>query len=65
MGFVLGFLMGLLAAFGLFGFLAYWVCTRSNTVAVAKYIDGIAQASARGPREPFSPNKDDKATERR
>jgi hypothetical protein len=45
MGFILGFLTGLLAALGLFGFLACWLC-RSNKIAVAKFINGIAQALA-------------------
>jgi hypothetical protein len=54
MGFVLGFLLGLLAAIAIAGGLAYWLCSRSNTVAVAKFINGIAQALAHRPRTPES-----------
>jgi hypothetical protein len=46
MGFVLGLLTGLLAAIAGFGLLAYWVCTRPNNIAVARFINGIAQALA-------------------
>jgi hypothetical protein len=46
MGFVLGLLTGLLAAIVGFGLLAYWVCTRTNNIAVARFINGIAQALA-------------------
>jgi len=46
MGFILGLLIGLLLAVALIGFLAYWLCSRSNTLAVAKFINGIAQALA-------------------
>jgi hypothetical protein len=46
MGFVLGFLTGLLAAIAGFGLLAYWLCTRTNNLAVARFINGIAQALA-------------------
>ena len=46
MGFMLGFMLGILVAFTLFGFVAWWVCSRSNSVAVAKFINGIAQALA-------------------
>ena len=46
MGFALGFMMGMLVAVALFGVLAWWVCSRSNSVAVAKFINGIAQALA-------------------
>jgi len=46
MGFVLGFLTGLLAAIVGFGLLAYWVCTRPNNIAVARFVNGIAQALA-------------------
>ena len=52
MGFLLGLLMGLLAAIGLFGFLTYWLCSRSNNVAVAKFINGIALALAYKPNTP-------------
>lgn len=45
-GFILGFLSGLLTAIGLFSFLAYWLCTRSNHLALARFIYGIAQALA-------------------
>jgi len=64
MGFLLGFLMGLLAAIGLFGFLTYWLCSRSNNIAVAKFINGIAQALAHKPKspEPSVPGKDGEAT---
>jgi len=65
MGFILGFLMGLLAALGLFGFLAYWLCGRSNNVAVAKFINGIAQALAHKPRppEPLEPGQNGQPAE--
>lgn len=46
MGFILGLLMGLLGAMGLVGFLAYSLCSRSNHIAVARFINGIAQALA-------------------
>jgi hypothetical protein len=46
MGFILGLLMGLLAAIGLVGFLACWLCSRSDNVAVAKFINGLAKALA-------------------
>jgi hypothetical protein len=46
MGFVLGLLTGFLAAIAGFGLLAYWVCTRPNNIAVARFINGIAQALA-------------------
>jgi predicted phage tail protein len=46
MGVVLGFMAGLLAAVAGIGFLAYWVCTRLNNIAVARVINGIAQALA-------------------
>jgi hypothetical protein len=46
MGFVLGLLTGLLAAVVGFGVLAYWVCTRPNNIAVARFVNGIAQALA-------------------
>jgi hypothetical protein len=46
MCFLLGFMMGMLAAIGLFGVLAWWLCSRSNSMAVAKFINGIAQALA-------------------
>jgi hypothetical protein len=50
MGFLLGFFMGLLAAIGVIGFLVYWLCSCSNHIAVAKFIDGIAQAMAHRPK---------------
>jgi len=65
MGFILGFLIGLIAATGLYGFLAYWLCSRSNNVAVAKFINGIAQALAHEPKSspPLAPAKNGQATE--
>jgi hypothetical protein len=54
MGFVLGILIGLLGTIGLFGFLVYWLCTGSNTIAVAKLMDGIAQVLAHRPQSPDS-----------
>ena len=56
---LLGFFMGMLTAFGLLGFLIYWLCCRSNNVAVAKFILGIAQALAhkRKSPEPPAPSK--------
>ncbi len=46
MGFILGLLLGLLGAIGLIGFLAYWVCSRPDSAAVAKFLGGIADAMA-------------------
>jgi len=46
MGLIIGFLMGLLAAVMGFGLLVYWLCSRPNSMAVAKFINGIAQALA-------------------
>jgi hypothetical protein len=46
MGFILGFLIGILAAIVLFGLLVFWLCSRPNSVAVSKFISGIAQALA-------------------
>jgi hypothetical protein len=46
MGFLLGFLIGVLAAIMLLGLLVYWLCSRPNSMAVAKFINGIAQALA-------------------
>ena len=65
MGFLLGFLMGLLAAIGLFGFLAYWLCSQPNSIAVAKFINGIAQALAHQPKSsaPLAPGENGKAIE--
>jgi hypothetical protein len=62
MGFILGFLMGLLAAIGLFGFLTYWLCSRPDGMAVAKFINGIAQALVeKKSSEPLAPGKNGKA----
>jgi hypothetical protein len=65
MGFILGFLMGLLAAIGLSGFLAYWMCSRPNSMALAKFINGIALALAHRPKssEPLAPGKIGQAME--
>lgn len=65
MGFILGFLTGILAALGLLGFLTYWLCSRSNNIAVAKFINGIAQALAHKPKssEPSTPGKGGEAME--
>jgi hypothetical protein len=52
MGFVLGLLTGLLFAIVGFGLLAYWVCTRPNNVAMARFINGIAQALAEHQQKP-------------
>jgi hypothetical protein len=52
MGFALGFTMGMLVAVVLFGVVAWWVCSRSNSVAVAKIINGIAQALASKAKPP-------------
>jgi hypothetical protein len=46
MGFVLGFLLGLLTAIGLFIFLVYWLCSRSNHLGIAKAVNGVANALA-------------------
>jgi hypothetical protein len=63
--FLLGFMMGLLAAIGLFGFLTYWLCSRSNNIAAAKFINGIAQALAHQPKspEPLTPGGNGGATD--
>ena len=51
MSFILGFLTGILFAYGLLALLTYWLCSRSDNIAVAKFINGIAQALAhRAPR---------------
>jgi hypothetical protein len=64
-GFLLGFMMGFVAAIGLFGFLGYWLCSRPNTIAVAKFINGIAQALAHKPKssQPLAPGKNGQATD--
>jgi hypothetical protein len=46
MSFLLGFMMGMLATIGLFGVLAWWLCSRSNCMGVATFINGVAQALA-------------------
>lgn len=46
MGFLIGFLIGMLTAMAMFGFLGYWLCTRSNHIAVAKAVNGLANALA-------------------
>jgi len=60
MGFLLGFMLGLFAVAGLFVFLVYWLCTRPNHIAVAKAINGVAQALAHTPKspEPATPGTD-------
>jgi hypothetical protein len=65
MGFILGFVMGLLAAIGLFGFLAYRLCCGSNNVAVARLVNGIVQALDDKPKssKPLTPCKDGEAME--
>jgi hypothetical protein len=45
-------LTGLLAAIVGLGLLAYWVCTRPNNMAVARFINGIAQALAAQQQKP-------------
>jgi hypothetical protein len=64
MGLILGFLIGLISTVGLFGFLIYWLCSRSNNVAVAKFINGIALALAHKPKssEPL-PSGENEATD--
>ena len=52
MGFVFGFLFGLLAAVALASAFAYWICTRSDTIALAKFINGVAQALAHRSKSP-------------
>jgi len=52
MGFILGFLLGLIAALGLIGFLIYWLCSRSDNIAIAKCLNGFAQALANRPKSP-------------
>jgi hypothetical protein len=66
-GFVLGFLMGLLAAIGILIFLAWWLCYRSNNIAIATFINGIAKAivsinGAKSP-EPSAPADNGEAME--
>jgi hypothetical protein len=46
MGFAFGFLVGLLAAAAGLGFLVHWVCTGPNNIAVARFVNAIAQAIA-------------------
>lgn len=56
MGFILGFLLGLLTAIGLTGFLLYRLCSRSNPIALARFINGIAQSlAALRPKSPAPP----------
>lgn len=59
MGFILGLLLGLFTAIGLFGFLAYRLCTRPKTAALAKLLSEIAQALANRQQssEPSAPGK--------
>ncbi|HZU34738.1 MAG TPA: hypothetical protein VFA18_02445 [Gemmataceae bacterium] len=66
MGFVLGFLLGLLTAIGLFAGLAYWLCTRPNHSAVAKVIHEFAVALAHRPKpsEETMPGNDGEEMER-
>ncbi len=52
MSLILGFFMGLLTALGLLGLLIYWLCRRSNNMAVAKFIEGITHAVAHKPKSP-------------
>ena len=47
MGFMQGFVMRMLFAFALFCVVAWWMRSRSKSVAEAKFINGIAQALAR------------------
>jgi len=64
--FILGIFLGILTAIGLILFGTYWICTRSDTQAAAKFILGIiAQALAHGPNapEPAAPGKDGEAKE--
>jgi hypothetical protein len=59
MGFAAGFMTGMVVTIGLLGFLTYWLCSRPNSVAVAKLINGIAQALAHQNRstEPLAMGK--------
>jgi hypothetical protein len=50
MGFILGLLIGQIVAVGLLIFLIYWLCRRSNNVAVAKFVNGIVQALMHEPK---------------
>jgi hypothetical protein len=45
-------LIGLITAIGLMVFLVYWLCTRSNNVAIAKAVAGLANALAHRPKSP-------------
>jgi len=68
MGFILGIVLGILMAIGLCGFLAYWVCTKADHIALAKAINGLAQALAhrpKSPEQPATPGKLGKAVEKR
>jgi hypothetical protein len=66
MAFIVGFLLGLLAAIAVFGFLAYWLCTRTNHIAIAKAVNGLANALATRSKsaEPSAPGRSGKATAR-
>lgn len=61
MGFILGLLLGILAAILLFGLLVYWLCSRPNSLAVAKFINGIAQALAHRKHVPDGATPEEKA----
>jgi hypothetical protein len=63
MGFLLGLLVGVVSAIGLFVFLAYWLCSRSSNMALARCLNGIAQALAHKPKssEPLTPGENGEA----
>ena len=42
MAFILGFLIGLMAAVGLAGFALWWIVLRANKEAAAKFLQGCA-----------------------
>jgi hypothetical protein len=65
MGFILGLLLGMIGTLTGLGFLAYWLFIRSNNLAAARFVNGIAQALAsinkvRAP-EPLAPRKEEPA----
>ncbi len=65
MGFIAGFLLGLLTAIGLLGYLAYRLCTRSDRIAIAKAVNGLANAPATKPQSSGSAAAADNGKETR
>jgi hypothetical protein len=50
MGFLLGFLLGFLGAIGLLVSVLVWLCMRANHIAIAKAVNGLANALATRPK---------------